>query len=181
MVQINRYNPSYWPRNQVGYNFAVKKQVVAKKNHADPASLPPSIAHKTDMDRLRLRMARLERRVNSLDSTFTICFLALATIGIGIAAHRNWETIQEATNTARSKMYSWDEIKDGGKKAWGSVSAFFSKSSIDEPGLSGQESPPPSAVSDSLKIPTQIPSTENGESLSDILSQGLKIDETSSL
>ena len=143
MVQAsNRYNPtSYWPTDQdrIGYGFAINRQVIAKKNDSTPArSL--SQARPVDMDRaLRLRISRLERKVDSLNSTFKICFYALGTIGLGAAAYYNWNSIKGAADTAWDKMYTWDEVKASGNTAWLWVSAFFSNptSSQSGPGVDG--------------------------------------------
>lgn len=148
MVQAsNRYNlTSYWPTDQqrIGYGFAINRQAVTKKNDSNPARSLIQ-ARPVDMDRaLRLRISRLERRVDSLNSTFKICFFALGTIGLGTAAYYNWDSIKGAVNGAWNKMYTWEEIEKGGRGAWVWVSAFFSNEKSGGSGGSGGsgETPP---------------------------------------
>lgn len=153
ILSSGRYNPTYWPtdQNRIGYGFAVKKQqLVAKKNNANPAAHSPNVA-RTDMDRLRLRITRLERKVDALDSAFTVTFLALAAIGLGVAAYYNWSAIQGTATAAREKMYSWDEIKTGGKQAWDWCSAFFTPTQNSPESSTG--TPPDSPTGTSSEAP----------------------------
>jgi|GEM_PF-4376134 len=126
MVRATAYSPMRQPENLYpnrntarntaqnpigGYERNGKKYDTAVWKGGEPSAKSGGMTgSRDDQDPIRVRLVALERRQESLETTFKICTFVFLTVGLG-ALIWNREAVQTAATRAYMNMPSWQDIK----------------------------------------------------------------------
>ncbi len=115
----NRYPNTNSVQNPIGgYERHGKKYDTAVwKGGAPSAKSGAMTVSRDDQDPIRVRLAALEQRQESLETTFKICTFVFLTVGLGLLVW-NREAVQTAATEAYKNMPTWQEFKTAVGVKW---------------------------------------------------------------
>jgi len=121
---------SRYPVDQVA-NEMIEQAVKCARFHHDQrmallkSSAQPKSSRREEEDRLRIRLASVERRQQEFESDVKTAACAFLLFGLGIAAYRNWTEIDSACRSAWQSAPTLDAVKQGLSSGWGRFASYF--------------------------------------------------------
>lgn len=120
MVRSTTHSPMRQPENLYpnrnsaqnpigGYERHEKKYDTAVWKGREPFA-KSGASSRDDQDPIRVRLVALERRQESMETTFKICSFVFLTIGLG-ALVWNRQAVQDAATEAYKNIPTWQEIQ----------------------------------------------------------------------
>lgn len=129
MVRATAYSPMQQPENRYpnrntvqnpigGFERHGKKYETAVWKGGEPSAKSGAMTvSRDDQDPIRVRLVALERRQESLETTFKICTFVFLTVGLGLVVW-NREAIQTAASMTYNNLPTWQEIKTSVSTKW---------------------------------------------------------------